>query len=512
MTHSLKTRASFFIALFIIIGSALSSYLFISAERDSIERELIIRGTVLSLSLQKAAEEGLAKENLDFVKKASYIVQTEGVEIAQVFTTLWQTMDTYPDEAFDERPVPAAITHFTESDELFIKKDKNRYDFYSAVNIKPFADSPTIGIGYTRLALSTATMRSVIDKAITNHIIVAIILSILAMFAINALVERLVIRPVVNLLNSVRMVKNGELPYMPPERSKSEIGELSMEFYAMTLAVKDREELLQQERDKVRDQNQKLLEAQEELVRKEKLSILGQLSGSVGHELRNPLGVMSNAVYYLKMVLSDADETIKEYLGIIKQEIDNSQRIITDLLDFARTKTPQIKVVTAHELIKESLGRCAVPENIVVRTDLPDALPALMVDAFQMGQVLQNLITNAVQAMPGGGSITICAKGARMDEGQGARDEVSSVVSANEQSGLSSYVVISVSDTGVGISPDGMKRLFQPLFTTKAKGLGLGLTVCKNLIEANNGEIEVESRTGEGTTFSVALPVEGRAG
>jgi signal transduction histidine kinase len=269
----------------------------------------------------------------------------------------------------------------------------------------------------------------------------------------------------------------------------------------MIVAVKDREKRLQQEKDLVSEKNQQLLEAQEELVRKEKLSILGQLSGSVGHELRNPLGVMSNAVYYLKMVLSDADENVKEYLGIIKQEIDNSQRIITDLLDFARTKTPHTKTITAHELIHDSLGRCEVPEHIVVRTDLPNDLPALVVDPFQMGLVLQNLMTNAVQSMPGGGSITLCAKRARQDES-------SSVVPANEQSGRSSYIAISISDTGAGISPDEMKRLFHPLFTTKAKGLGLGLTVCKNLTEANNGKIEVESRPGEGTTFTVTLPAK----
>lgn len=85
---------------------------------------------------------------------------------------------------------------------------------------------------------------------------------------------------------------------------------------------------------------------------------------------------MSNAVYFLQMVLADADETTREYLAMIKKEIDNSERIITDLLDFARTKTPQTQAVTALELVNESLGRCAIPENVALRTDLPDALPA----------------------------------------------------------------------------------------------------------------------------------------
>lgn len=229
-----------------------------------------------------------------------------------------------------------------------------------------------------------------------------------------------------------------------------------------------------------------LREVQEELVRQEKLSILGQLSGSVGHELRNPLGVMSNAVYYLQMVLTDADETTKEYLGIIKKGIDNSLRIITDLLDFARTRPPKQALTAVPGLVSQTLGKCAVPENIAVALHLSDILPMVNVDPLQMEQVLQNIITNAIQAMPGGGTLTI-------------------IGTENREAGL---VRLSISDTGEGISPENRKKLFQPLFTTKARGIGLGLVVCKNLVAANGGRIEVESAPGEGTTFSVVFPAD----
>jgi two-component system, NtrC family, sensor kinase len=242
-----------------------------------------------------------------------------------------------------------------------------------------------------------------------------------------------------------------------------------------------------------------LQESQEELVRKEKLVILGQLSGSVGHELRNPLAVMSNAVYFLKMVLADADETTKEYLDIIKKEIDNSLRIITDLLDFARTRTPQTKPVTARELTDASIGRCAIPENIDLQTEIPDNLPLLRVDPLQMGQVLTNFITNAVQAMPDGGALRIAARRV------GAIHESSLPNPMHETADL---IEISVTDTGEGISPENMKKLFQPLFTTKSRGIGLGLVVCKNLVEANGGRIEVEGALEKGTTFTVILPIE----
>ncbi len=223
---------------------------------------------------------------------------------------------------------------------------------------------------------------------------------------------------------------------------------------------------------------------QEELVRKEKLAILGQLSGSVSHELRNPLGVMSNAIYLLKITQAKADEVTREYLDIIANEIDNSTRIITDLLDFARTKTPNVATIRALQLIDISLKKCIIPENINIRIDVAEGLPLLKVDHQQVEQVLQNLITNGIQAMPEGGNLSVGA----------CRDE--------------DFIRIAIKDSGSGIAPENMKKLFQPLFTTKPKGIGLGLVVCRNLVEANGGRIEVTSETDKGTTFTLILPTE----
>jgi len=251
--------------------------------------------------------------------------------------------------------------------------------------------------------------------------------------------------------------------------------------------------------------------AQEELIRKEKLAILGQLAGIVGHEIRNPLGVINNAVYFLKTVMTDADDIVKEYLDIIKQEIDNSQHIIADLLDFARTKIPKITPITVGALVTQALDKCTKPENIDVQTDIPDTLPQVNVDPFQMGQVLQNLIINAVQAMPAGGALRITAQRVASFKTKVASSESESSLLQLETFNLkpdTDFIEISITDTGEGISPENMEKLFQPLFTTKSKGIGLGLVVCKNLVEANGGKIEVESKPEKGTTFRIILPVE----
>ena len=237
---------------------------------------------------------------------------------------------------------------------------------------------------------------------------------------------------------------------------------------------------------KVQERTQQLLEAQEELVRKEKLSTLGQVAGSVGHELRNPLGVMSNAVYFLQTVLSETDPTTKEYLGIIKDEIGNADRIVGDLLDSVRTKPPQLQTVAVDTLLDQVLSRIIVPAGINVTRNFPVTLPTIRVDPMQMQQVFRNLITNGIDAMPQGGALEISA----------VEDKAHN------------NLVVKVKDSGAGIAPENLAKLFQPLFTTKARGIGLGLVVVKNLTQNNGGSVKVESEEGKGTVFTVSLPMD----
>lgn len=268
---------------------------------------------------------------------------------------------------------------------------------------------------------------------------------------------------------------------------------------------------------KVEKRTKQLLDAQEELVSNEKLSVLGQLSGRVGHELRNPLGIISNAVYFLKTVQPDADAIVGEYLGIIKNEVENAERIISDLLDFARTKTSQAIPCRARELVEQGLRKCGIPGTVLLSIEVPETLPLVRVDPLQMGQVFQNLIMNAVQAMPEGGALRIAARRAPRAEDNVQRLKNSGSEPRTTRLGSSKslnaghdsdLIEISVADTGAGISAENMKKLFQPLFTTKAKGIGLGLVVSRKLVELNGGKIDVKSVPDRGATFSVLLPVE----
>ncbi|TFH07257.1 MAG: GAF domain-containing protein, partial [Candidatus Thorarchaeota archaeon] len=234
---------------------------------------------------------------------------------------------------------------------------------------------------------------------------------------------------------------------------------------------------------KVESRTKELKDAQEELSRKERLAALGQLSASVGHELRNPLGAIKNGIYFLKMVLDHPEPDVLETLTILDQEIENSEEIIRSLLDFTKPKEPVLQKINLNDTITAALERIEVPLNISVKTEFSSILPVLLGDSHQLERVFTNLITNAYQAMTNEGIL--------------------SLVTTVEDNG---DVIAIVSDTGVGISKENLAKLFQPLFTTKARGIGLGLSIVESLIEAHGGSIKVDSEEGKGTSFRVIFP------
>jgi signal transduction histidine kinase len=315
----------------------------------------------------------------------------------------------------------------------------------------------------------------------------------------------LITRPVQALLRTTEQLATGDLSTRAKlHHGIGELRQLASTLDQMVEALEQRvaerkraEEALKGYSERleqmVEERTKELREAQDRLVRNEKLAVLGQLPGGVGHELRNPLGVISNATYYLQMSLapdqpgasSRADETTataREYLEIIASQVHKAEKIVSDLLDFSRTRPAERQEIAVSQLVAEVLNRQPPPDEVEVVTRIPSDLPPVFVDLLQIEQVLGNLITNAYQAMPLCGSLTLSAQ-------------------AEEAS-----VRLAVTDTGCGIPPENLDKIFEPLFTTRARGIGLGLAVSKNLVEVNGGSIQVESQEGQGSTFTVTLP------
>jgi len=263
----------------------------------------------------------------------------------------------------------------------------------------------------------------------------------------------------------------------------------------------------------VDERTRELRSAQEQLVRQERLAMLGQLAGSIGHELRNPLGVISNAIYYLKMSQPEASDKVREYLDIIEKETRTSDKIVSDLLDFTRAKLADRELASVSELVNQTLERYPAPPSVQVVFEIPADLPKIYADLQHVAQILGNLVTNAFQSMISTSLDQRVLADSTSQVSNPWREQASSTglpgggkltISAVVQGDL---VGVAVQDTGPGISPENMDKLFQPLFTTKSKGIGLGLPVSKKLAEANGGKIEVESVVGLGSTFTVYLPV-----
>jgi len=244
------------------------------------------------------------------------------------------------------------------------------------------------------------------------------------------------------------------------------------------------EEYSQHLEEMVEKRTRQLKEAQEQLIKSERLAAIGQIAAMIGHDLRNPLTGIASAIYYLKTKsFSKMDNKAMGMLELIEKDIDYSNKIITDLLEYSREIRLELTKTDPKAITEDALLLVEVPKNVQV-LDSTGSKPRITIDSEKMKRVFVNLIKNAVDAMPNGGKLTLTSK---------------------ESGG---YVEIVLADTGTGMPKEIMEKLWTPFFTTKARGMGLGLAVCKRIIEAHGGKISVESTVGKGSTFTVTIPIE----
>lgn len=296
-----------------------------------------------------------------------------------------------------------------------------------------------------------------------------------------------VTRPLTSLARGAAAIAGGEYGRRVVVDRDDEIGRLAASFNSMAEQVERDQQVLEarvEDRTRgLREALDQLHEAQEELVRKERLATIGQLAGGVGHELRNPLGVMTNAVYYLQATQENPPPAVVRYLGILREQISVAEKIVSDLLDYARVRAPERAPVELEGLVREVLARTRVPEEVRVDVAIDPGTPPALADRVQVAQIVQNLVGNAIHAMEeAGGTLALAA------------------TSENGE------VTLEVRDTGVGIEPDELPRVFEPLVTSKAKGIGLGLPVSRSFAEANGGRLTASSQPGRGSTFRLVLP------
>ena len=249
-------------------------------------------------------------------------------------------------------------------------------------------------------------------------------------------------------------------------------------------ARKQLEIYAEQLEQKVEERTRELKKSQEQLLKAQRLAVIGELAGMVGHDLRNPLTSIAGAAYYLKKRLSSKiDGKIEEMLELVEKNIVYSNKIINDLLEYSREIKLDLTESNPKSILEEALSLVEIPKNVQVM-DLTENKPKIKVDVGKMKRAFVNIIKNAIEAMPKGGTLTI---------------------KSERSNGNLEFVF---SDTGVGMSKKTMEQLWTPLFTTKAKGMGFGLPICKRIIAAHEGDISIESSFGKGTTFTLTIPTK----
>jgi PAS domain S-box-containing protein len=228
----------------------------------------------------------------------------------------------------------------------------------------------------------------------------------------------------------------------------------------------------------------RLKEYSQHLLRSERLATLGQFSGNISHELRNPLGVIDSSIYYLKTKLKDADEKTLEHLDRIRASVDGATATISSLLNLTRMREPQLARLDLIAVTADAINTSRVPAKVEVIQDFPELGVVVNADHEQLRMAFKNIVRNAVEAMGGKGTLTVTIH--RTTDGQAE---------------------VAFADTGPGIAAENLDKVFQPLFTTKAKGMGFGLSIAKMVINKHGGTVEVKTEPGKGATIIMRLPL-----
>ena len=310
-------------------------------------------------------------------------------------------------------------------------------------------------------------------QGFTRMVLIVSVLSSVVLVALSSiLISRNLARPVEELKRAMDIVGAGRLDAAIEVRSRDEIGDLARSFTDMT---------------------QKLKETQDQLIQSEKLASLGQMAAAVAHGLRNPLASI-RAATQLSLRRVPREDPLREQLGSVIGEVDRLEKRITHLLDFTKPWLYRPVTEKPERLFQDVLPTFSekfTQQEIRLRVDYAGDLPEVWVDPFQIELALLEIISNAVEAMPKGGMLTISA--CRREQGGPTRGGTD--------------VEIVIADTGGGIPEDVRTNVFEPFFTTKADGTGLGLAIAKRLVEQNKGTLTIASTGGQGTSVRITLPI-----
>ncbi|MBI5117822.1 OmpA family protein [Candidatus Poribacteria bacterium] len=324
---------------------------------------------------------------------------------------------------------------------------------------------------------------------------IILLIGFLLATALGYTISRGISRPIRHLYRGVLAVSEGDLDQRFEVKTKDEIGDLGRAFNIMTKKLRQ------------------LRELEQEMQRRNRLAALGELSAGVAHEIRNPLGIIKNSAEMLRDRIQD-DSKRRELADYIVEEVERLNKVVTNFLQFARPSEPRLEPLNINGVLEHTLTLIASEadsSHIAIEKSLAPDLPMVLVDPEQCHQVFLNLFMNAFQAMRGHGQLRVetklVAHSANHDMAAAVTDFSPNVTSSTTSEVSTPTVDVVISDTGEGIAPEALPRIFDPFFSTKDEGIGLGLSLVHKIIENHSGRIRVASKPGVGASFSISLPI-----
>ena len=364
-------------------------------------------------------------------------------------------------------------------------------------------------------------------------ILISILLDAIVLIIFGSfLLSRVLVTPLKELVQLTQKISEGDFSQKIEVHSKNEIGQLISSFNRMIDRLRENQQSLDDHLKSLESANRQLKQAQEELIRTEKLASIGRFAAGVAHEVGNPLGAILGYTSILQRGGIEREEE-KDYLNRIEKEIERINRIVRELLDFSRPSKFEIREVNVNKVAENALSLLSYQKNfknIQTQLNLQPNLPLIKGDESQLSQVFVNMILNGIDAMPGGGTLEIQSEEYLVEDSFPIRkyppypprrrgdpmesdylhlrkaDPISVLLTKFSKGDR--LVRIRISDTGVGIKKEDLERIFDPFFTTKSpdKGTGLGLSISLRIVESMGGEIRVESEIGRGSNFELYFP------
>lgn len=364
--------------------------------------------------------------------------------------------------------------------EEFIARREGVIEFVNNEGVSILAAFAPVKEAAWRVVVRQPTEESYSHAASLRYfLLLAFVGSLLFAAAVGVVLAWQISRPIDALARGVREVAGGRLDTRIPVTTRDEVGDLAETFNEMTAR-------LLKNRNDIEKAHRQVLESEKQLARSERMAAVGQLAAGLAHEINNPLNVVSGFADFV-LDKTASDDPRRQALEDISRETVRCQRLVSQLLDFAKPKEPVREPADLNELVSDTaalLRAQAKAQGVVLELRLEESLSRVTLDRDQIKQVLLNLCLNACQAMPQGGTLSV------------------------ETAKRGERIEVVVSDSGGGITAEDLGRVFTPFFTTKDHGTGLGLATSYAIAERHGGALRVQSRPGAGASFTLSLPLE----